>query len=262
MTEAEIRQRIVNMAVQHLGRKASDGSHREIIDIYNGQKPLPRGYRVKYTDAWCAAFVSCIAILCGCTDIMFPECGCGEMTELYRKAGRWQENDAYRPKPGDIVMYDWKDSGKGDCTGYPRHVGIIVSVTGNTIKVIEGNKSNAVGYRDIAVDGRYIRGYGLPDYAGKAAVTSGMAADSARKVAYARSKARNLAGTYIVQASDGLNLRYEPGKLTKDNRILTIPNGRKVVCYGYYTAVDGVNWLLVAYQGKTGFVSGRYLVKM
>ena len=39
---------------------------------------------------------------------------------------------------------------------------------GKTITVIEGNKSDAVGYREIAVNGRYIRGFGLPDYAGKA----------------------------------------------------------------------------------------------
>jgi hypothetical protein len=38
----------------------------------------------------------------------------------------------------------------------------------SAIKVIEGNISNAVGYRTIAVNAKNIRGYGLPDYAGKA----------------------------------------------------------------------------------------------
>lgn len=32
-------------------------------------------------------------------------------------------------------------------------------------KVIEGNKSNTVGYRDIAVNGKYIRGFITPHYA-------------------------------------------------------------------------------------------------
>ena len=30
----------------------------KIIDGYNAHKPLARGYLVKYTDAWCATFVS------------------------------------------------------------------------------------------------------------------------------------------------------------------------------------------------------------
>lgn len=61
-------------------------------------------------------------------------------------------------------MYDWDDSGAGDCTGWPDHVGIVESVEGGKITVIEGNKNNAVGRRVLAVDGRYIRGYGVPRY--------------------------------------------------------------------------------------------------
>ena len=92
-------------------------------------------------DAWCATFVSFISIQCGLTDIMPTECGCGAMIELYRKLGRWEENDAYVPKVGDIIMYYWNDNGAGDCTGYPDHVGIVVSVSGNTITVIEANRN-------------------------------------------------------------------------------------------------------------------------
>ena len=36
------------------------------------------------------------------------------------------------------------------------------------IKVIEGNKSNAVGYRELAVNGKYIRGFVTPKYSSKA----------------------------------------------------------------------------------------------
>ena len=39
---------------------------------------------------------------------------------------------------------------------------------GNTITIIEGNKGEAVARRTLAVNGRYIRGYCLPDYASKA----------------------------------------------------------------------------------------------
>ena len=78
------------------------------------------------------------------------------------------ENDAYVPDAGDTIFYDWSDSGVGDNTAAPDHVGLVCGVSGNTITVIEGNKNDAVGYRNLSVNGRYIRGYGLPNYASKA----------------------------------------------------------------------------------------------
>ena len=68
------------------------------------------------------------------------------------------------PAPGDIVFYDWQDSGKGDNRGFADHVGIVVSVSGQNIKVIEGNLSNKVGYRNITANAKNIRGYGLPKF--------------------------------------------------------------------------------------------------
>lgn len=168
MTEKELRQNYVNAAIGYLGCKESDGSHKKIIDLYNSHKPLARGYAVKYTDAWCATFVSAMAIKCGLTDIIPTECGCGQMIQLFQKLGAWVENDAHTPQTGDVIFYDWDDSGVGDCTGYPEHVGIVVSVTGGNMKIIEGNKSDSVSYRTIAVNARYIRGYGAPKYSSKA----------------------------------------------------------------------------------------------
>ena len=52
MTEKELRAKVVLIAEKYLGCKESNGSHRKIIDLYNSHKPLARGYRVKYTDAW------------------------------------------------------------------------------------------------------------------------------------------------------------------------------------------------------------------
>ncbi|MQN00507.1 MAG: LysM peptidoglycan-binding domain-containing protein [bacterium LCO1.1] len=159
------RDSILAQARAWLGKKESDGSHREIIDVYNSHKPLARGYKVKYTDAWCATFVSAVSIKCGLTGIIPTECGCGQMIELFKKLGAWNENDAYIPKPGDIIFYDWQDSGSGDNTGWPDHVGIVEAVSRSAITVIEGNKSDAVSRRTLQVDGKYIRGYGVPKYA-------------------------------------------------------------------------------------------------
>lgn len=168
MTEKQLREKAVSAAEAWLGCKESNGTHKKIIDLYNSVKPLPRGYAVQYNDAWCATFVTAVGIAAGLSDIILRECGCGNMVRLYKNAGRWQENDAHRPNAGDVVFYDWQDNGKGDNAGNPDHVGIVCSVSGNTIRVIEGNKNNAVEYRDLQVNGKYIRGYGLPDYASKA----------------------------------------------------------------------------------------------
>lgn len=168
MTETQIRAKVVATAKAWIGYNEADGSHRQIVDVYNSHKPLARGYALKYTDAWCAGFVSSVAIRLGLTDIMPTEVGVGEMIKLYQRLGRWKESDSYIPRPGDIIMYAWGDNGVGDCTSGASHVGIVVSCDGKIITVIEGNKSDAVGYREIAVNGRYIRGFGLPDYASKA----------------------------------------------------------------------------------------------
>ena len=168
MTEKELRNLVVTTAKNYLGLNEADGSHLAIVAIYNSQKELPRGYRVQKTDSWCAATVSAVAIECKLTDIMPTECSCGKMVELYKKLGRWMETDTYIPQAGDIVMYDWNDTGSGDNTGWPDHVGIVVGCDGKSITVIEGNKNDTVGYRRLSVGGKYIRGYCLPDYASKA----------------------------------------------------------------------------------------------
>ena len=50
----------------------------------------------------------------------------------------------------------------------PDHVGIVAEVNGNALLIIEGNKDNAVAYRQLTIGAKYIRGYCLPDYASKA----------------------------------------------------------------------------------------------
>lgn len=148
------------------GLKESDGSHRKIINIYNAHKPLPRGYKVQYTDAWCATYVSAVAIEAGADNIIPIECGCQEMIEIAKKMGIWVEDDSYTPSPGDIIMYDWQDSGAGDNKGHADHTGYVNGVSPRgTIEVIEGNKNDSVSFRYINIDDMYIRGYITPTYA-------------------------------------------------------------------------------------------------
>lgn len=155
---------LVAAAQQHLGTEEGSDGHRAIIDRYNAHEPLAQGYEVKYDDDWCATFVSFCAIEAGLTDSIPTECGCERQIGLWKELERWEEEDTFLPLPGDIIYYDWDVRTLGDSTGWSDHVGIVVGTHGPFIKVIEGNKDDAVGYRYIIRWDPRIRGYGLPNY--------------------------------------------------------------------------------------------------
>lgn len=159
---------IVNKALEFLGIKESDGSHNKIVDLYNEIKPLPRGYRVKYSDSWCATFVSVIFNVLGFGDYFPLECGCGPMIEKAKKMHIWVEDDKFIPDIGDVILYDWQDSGKGDNIGEPDHVGVVTEVykSYGYVVVTEGNYKDSVKKRTIDINGKYIRGYITPNYDG------------------------------------------------------------------------------------------------
>lgn len=128
-----------DFALDFVGTKQGDKKHKQIIDGYNnGVKPLPRGYKVKYTDSWCATFVSYVMLMCGGINPPF-ECSCYYMNKL----ATTNKQIVKTPKPNDLIIYDWKNNGTLD------HVGIIASIDGNLLKVVEGNKSKQVGVRYI-----------------------------------------------------------------------------------------------------------------
>lgn len=150
---------ILEKARSFIGTHEGDKKHKEILDNYAKIEPLPRGYKVTSKDAWCATFVSFLFWVCGFKNFPF-ECSCSLMVEGAKKKGIWEESDNYIPRPGDCVLYDWQDSGIGDCKGSPDHIGIIENVTkSGIITVIEGNIHDSVDRRKISVNGRYIRGF-------------------------------------------------------------------------------------------------------
>lgn len=159
------RKKLVAQAQKWMGAKEGGTTHKQIVDIYNGHKPLARGYKAKYTSAWCALFVSSCAIETNATDIIPTEVSCHYMINGFKKKGTFVESDSYKPQIGDIIFYSWSDDGKGDNKTSPSHVGIVETVNGSSFTVIEGNIDNKVGRRNMKVNGRYIRGYGVPKYA-------------------------------------------------------------------------------------------------
>lgn len=168
ITEIDLRKAYASSAKMWLGANTGSVMHQQIIDTYNSIDPLPRGYKVKYTDAWCATFVSAVAKN-NCLDKIFPfECSCYYMMQKLIKTNQWIEDDTFIPSIGDLIFYDWKDSSNYQTTdniGVPGHVGIITDTSSKGVFVIEGNKSSTVGTRTVAYNGRYIRGFGHLDFA-------------------------------------------------------------------------------------------------
>lgn len=176
---------IVNQAQKWVGYSEYNGKAFGIIDVYNAHRPLAQGYKVKYSDHWCATFVSACAIKCDATDIVPTECSCPRFIALCQKKGIWLENENRTPKVGDIVLYDWDDSGKGDNKGTADHIGIVESVNASQGKftVIEGNYNAKVARRTLAFNARYLRGFARPKYEAEKAAAKPAAKPSAKKTA-------------------------------------------------------------------------------
>jgi len=165
------REDIVAQMLAWEGWNEQSGKYRAIIDIYNRYLPIAvksgtLNYTVKYSDEWCATAASAAYIAAGAPEIFPIECGCPRTITLAQRMGIWKEADGYIPKPADAVLYDWEDSGSGDNTGTPDHIGIIISVddAASTFVVMEGNKNETVGRRTMRINGRYIRGFVAPKF--------------------------------------------------------------------------------------------------
>lgn len=269
------RSKVVELAQSWIGKKVSDKSYMDIINIYNSYPNRPRnGLKMDPSWAWCACTWSALAIKLGYTDIMPIEISCGNLITAAKSMGIWVENDAYTPKPGDAILYDWDDNGVGDNTGWPDHIGVVEKVSGSTITVIEGNYSNAVKRRNITVNAKYIRGYITPKYdaetvtAAPKPTTSSSTTTAVKEVASPRKadfKNTALAGMYETLGK----IYCREGAGTTKKEMCVIPKGTRLKCYGFYnTAADGKQWLYVYFTlGDTryiGFVSNnpKYIKKV
>lgn len=167
MTENELRQKAVNTFAAFMGAKRYGAQHQQILDAYNTISPLPRGFKMTVDYDYCAAAISAIGVLSGLADIFPLECSCNRQIEQLKAKGVWVEDDAYIPMPGDLIYYDWDDSGSGDNPGEADHVGMVERISGGVMTVLEANTGAGFGRRTISANARYIRGFGALDYAAK-----------------------------------------------------------------------------------------------
>lgn len=147
-------EKLIQKAISFLGTKEPTGDD-QFIQYYNNIT----GAGFSMSVAWCAIFVTVVARLAGVATSIIPNfASCDLGKKWFADRGRYEKSKAYggtyTPKRGDIVFYSSKRA-QSDST----HVGYIISASGK-IKAIEGNKSNAVGYRNIGFNDNYIIGYG------------------------------------------------------------------------------------------------------
>ena len=242
---------VLDVAKSWIGLNEADGTHKQILDVYNAHKPLARGYKIKTSDSWCDAFVSACAIKAGAVDIIGTEVSCEKHIAIFKEKGIWIEDGSITPKVGDIILYNWDDKTQPN-DGWADRIGIVEKINDKSITVIEGNKNDKVTRRKIMVGSGLIRGYARPKYKDEKPKTV-----TATKPAY--EKDNKLAGTYIT--TTGLNCRTGAGI---DNDILcTIPAGTEVQCYGYYSMDGKDKWLYIQFTlygtQYTGFSHSKYL---
>lgn len=272
MTKTELINKVISTAKKYDGAAEGSAAHKEIIKYWNSLAGIPG--KAGTSTPWCAIFVSVVFAKAGCGSLVKPQWNCAALRDEFIKAGRWIEDESCVPDPGDVVIYNWDDKSNyasTDNKGSADHTGIVISVSESkkTFQVIEGNYSAAhtCGIRRMNVNGRYLRGFGRPDWAALASEekkeeTAAPGYDKSG-LAYAKSFDKNLVGSWRVNSFDGLNLRNAPGTgkyLGEKTKILfVLPNKTIVRCYGFYTSFDGYKWYLVKYGYLTGYACGYYL---
>lgn len=164
-------EKIINKAISFLGVKEPTGDD-QFIKLYN--QLTNAGFSMAV--AWCAIFVTAVARLVGVATSLIPTfASCDAGVKWFKNKGRYEKSKyyggTYTPKRGDIVFYSSKHT-QSDST----HVGYVVNVMSSSLKAIEGNKSDAVGYRTINLNDKYIIGYGrVADFAGGSTSTGTLA---------------------------------------------------------------------------------------
>ena len=99
-TMAKTAESVLDVMRGWLGFSEANGKFKEIIDLYNSVKPLPRGYAVQYSDEWCDTCVSAAGIKAGCSELIGRECGVEEHVKIFKQLGIWTEDGSITPEPG------------------------------------------------------------------------------------------------------------------------------------------------------------------
>lgn len=168
MTENEIRKKVVSILNGWVGGKVGSSIHKEILAIYNEYATANKMAKAYESYAWCDITASAAWIKAGIAKYVPISMSCGDSIDKAKAKGIWVEDDAYKPKFGDAVIYGWDAPKTGDAPGkyYHDHIGIVVSSGSDTFTVVEGNAGTPGQVKKLKrnVDFNKISGFICPNY--------------------------------------------------------------------------------------------------
>lgn len=119
------------------------------------------------TTPWCAIFQTYHLRKVGIPTSVCPNfAGCTTIRDSFLiPKGIWKLKGTYTPKPGDLILFDWEDTGNNKLD----HVGMVIKVDGNKVYTVEGNSKGGyttygVRYKSYPLTSSYIVGYGALNY--------------------------------------------------------------------------------------------------
>ena len=109
---------------------------------------------------WCEMFISWCADQAGELAAVGKFSYVPSHIAFFKRQGRWFARGTKTPIAGDIIFF-----------GDEAHVGLVESVSGTTVRTIEGNTKNSAGIGGVmrhsySLTSTYIMGYGRPGYSG------------------------------------------------------------------------------------------------
>lgn len=160
-------EKAISIALAEIGTCEPTGDDK-YIKVYN----TLTGAGFSMTVAWCAIFVTWVMYTAGVAKTIVPYfASCDVGMNWFKNKNQFKKAKAYggtyTPQAGDIVFFSSKYD-QSDST----HVGIVTGTSGNTLKTIEGNTSDAVHERSYDLSDKYILGYGVPAYGVTTTTTS------------------------------------------------------------------------------------------
>lgn len=158
----DYRSKVVTLALKEVGTVggAATGDDK-YIKYYN--QISGASFSVSSTP-WCAIFVTyCLRHANIPTDVCPNFAGCTTLRNSFLIPKKIYMPRSYIPKAGDLIMFDWNNS--GDCD----HVGIVECYKDGKVYTIEGNSkggysSYGVRHKSYNANSQYICGYGALKY--------------------------------------------------------------------------------------------------
>ena len=151
------REDVVAIARSQVGYRESEIDFRiEEDGSVSGYTMYGSDYGSTYGE-WCAMFVTWCLKKADISNGDFPyAANCSKWKASLRYRGAYEDDeDHYRPRPGDLVFFCKEDKK----TNVPTHVGIVEKVEGDVITTIEGNSYKSVLRKKYRLSNREIVGY-------------------------------------------------------------------------------------------------------